>query len=148
MWINTISQAGYVKNLHVIITCSSRNLREGEEIRETKAALNCESGNIKWQSAKKSHVLTFSKGQKDIVICLSIKRPGARVYRLKGSQRQPIAGINDTGFIGCYKSECQHVSFLFQVDDNYRGPKNLFYSYSGYIDISKNTCRAFKRRLL
>lgn len=99
--------------------------------------LNCESGNIKWQNAKKSHVLTFFKGQEDLVVCLTINRPGARVYRLKGSQRQPIAGVNDTGFIGCYKSECKHVSFLFQVDDNYKGPKNLNYAYSGYLDISK-----------
>ena len=75
------------------------------------------------------------------MVCLSITRPGARIYRTKGSQRQLIAGVNDTGLVGCFKSECKHVSFLFEVDENYNGPKNLLYKYSGYIDISKNIVR-------
>jgi hypothetical protein len=117
---------------------SSRNLKVGEEFRETRVSLNCEKGEIRWLSAKKRHVLTFFKGHKDLTVCLSVIRPGARVYRLRGSQRQLIAGVNDTGFLGCYKSECKHVSFMFEVDEDYSGPKNLVYEYSGYIDISKS----------
>lgn len=110
---------------------------EGEHFRETRVPLNCERGEIRWLSARRSHLLTFSKANKDLVVCLSVTRPGARVYRTKGSQRQLIAGVNDTGFLNCFKSECKHVSFLFEVDEDYRGPKNLVYSYSGYLDISK-----------
>ena len=110
---------------------------EGEEFRDTRVSLNCEAGDIKWLSARKSHLLTFTRGGKDIVVCLSVVKSGARVYHVKGTQRRLIAGVNDTGFLNCFESECKHVSFLFEVDDNYSGPKNLFYSYSGYIDISK-----------
>ena len=113
-------------------------MKVGEEFRETRVSLNCEKGEIRWLSAKKRHVLTFFKGHKDLTVCLSVIRPGARVYRLRGSQRQLIAGVNDTGFLGCYKSECKHVSFMFEVDEDYSGPKNLVYEYSGYIDISKS----------
>lgn len=109
----------------------------GETIRETRVTLNCDRGDIKWLSARRSHLLTFTKANKDLVVCLSVKRAGARVYRTNGAQRQLIAGVNDTGFLNCFKSECKHVSFLFEVDENYSGPKNLVYSYSGYIDISK-----------
>lgn len=119
---------------------SSRNLKVGEEFRETRVSLNCEKGEIRWLSAKKRHVLTFFKGHKDLTVCLSVIRPGARVYRLRGSQRQLIAGVNDTGFLGCYKSECKHVSFMFEVDEDYSGPKNLVYEYSGYIDIKCAEC--------
>lgn len=105
-------------------------------------SLNCESGDIKWLSAKKRHLLTFEKGNEDLVVCLSVTKPGARVYRTKGTQRQLIAGVNDTGFLNCFQSECKHISFLFEVDDNYNGPKNLLYSYSGYVDISKKNAHA------
>jgi hypothetical protein len=27
---------------------------------------------------------------------------------------------------------------MFEVDEDYSGPKNLVYEYSGYIDISKS----------
>ena len=110
----------------------------GEEFRETRVTLNCQSGDIKWLSARRTHLLTFTKANEDLVVCLSIKRPGARIYRLKGTQRQLIAGENDTGFVDCFESECKHVTFRFEVGEDYSGPKNLVYSYSGYIDISKN----------
>ncbi len=71
------------------------------------------------------------------MVCLTIKRPGARIYRTKGTSKQLLAGVNDTGFVGCFKSECSHVPLLFEVDEDYSGPTNLFYEYSGYIDISK-----------
>jgi hypothetical protein len=89
---------------------------------------------------EKTHILTFTKGNQDLVVCLTVERPGARVYRLKGTQRLLIAGENHTGFVDCYESECNHVSFRFQVSDDYSGPTNLLYSYSGYIDIKCPEC--------
>ena len=134
-----------MQNFSVYIPiCSSRNLGEGEYFRETRVSLNCGKGDIRWLSAKRSHLLTFSRGHRDLVICLTVKKAGARIYHTKGSQRNLIAGVNDTGFINCFKSECKHVSFLFEVDEDYNGPKNLAYSYSGYIDISKSIFCVYK----
>ena len=128
--------------LHYFYNFRSRNLAVGEEFRETRVSLNCDRGDIKWLSARKTHVLTFTKANQDLEICLSVTRPGARVYRLKGSQRLLIAGENHTGFINCFRSECKHVTFRFEVPDHYSGPKNLLYSYRGYIDISKTSAAA------
>ena len=121
---------------HLSSLRSIRNHVDGI-IPETRTKLNCERGQIKWTKAKHSHHLTFALNNRDLVLCLTILRSGARIYRPKGTSKQLIAGVNDTGFIGCFKSECGHVPLLFEVDENFNKYKNLLYEYSGYEDISK-----------
>ena len=99
--------------------------------------LRCERGDIRWKYPRNNHLLTFTNSHKDLVVCLTVQKAGARIYRPKGSLRQLIADVNDTGSVGCFKSECSHVSFLFEVDADYSGPNTLTYQYSGYIDTCK-----------
>ena len=118
------------------LCCSVKNHVNGV-IPQTITKLNCERGRIKWKGAKHSHHLSFTLNHRDLVLCLTILRSGARVYRTKETSKQLIAGVNDTGFVGCFKSECNHVPLLFEVDENFNKYTNLLYDYTGYVDISK-----------
>ena len=36
------------------------------------------------------------------------------IYRIKGTSRQPVATANASGDLGCFESECKHLTFYLK----------------------------------
>ncbi len=82
-----------------------------------------------WYKARADHVVTFHHlPSAAFTLCLSRGDPGMKVYQLRGTSRKLLVGSNETGELGCFESECKHLSLYFAVDDSYNAFR-IVYTY-------------------
>ena len=99
--------------------------------------MRCDTGRIDWRSPSYRQVVSLYKNRQSFRVCLTTSSPGAVVYHLKGASRKLVAKGDSAGHIGCFDSECGHVSLLLEADPNRYVPRILMFTYSSKIDKSE-----------
>lgn len=95
----------------------------------TRIASSCEAGSIMWEKPHGSQSVTFLKNT-SFTLCLSSNSTSSPVaiYRLIGPSRRLLIPKYRTGILGCYDSECNHISILIES-----------YNSSGHIELKYET---------
>ncbi len=97
----------------------------------------CSVNQFIWYKASQNHIVTFHHQSSAVsfILCLSRVKPGMSVYQLRGTSRKLIISSNATGELGCFESDCKHISLYFDVDDNL----NVFRSVYTYRSKTVNS---------
>lgn len=77
--------------------------------------LGCETGKLTWFNPKEEWKISFADKKKSFNVCLDSARAGASVYRVEGSARTLLSSNSEPGGIGCWESDCKHVTLLLQA---------------------------------
>ena len=103
---------------------------EFEEPRTSIIVPRCSISRINWINPQYPHIMTFYYNRQSFSICLQSKYPGVAVYRLTGGvPRELVTHGNVSGDVGCFKSQCKHITFLFEPLQNHSLTK-MKYDYN------------------
>lgn len=104
---------------------------EYEETKITHIRPRCPQNGLTWQKAEFKHIVAFSKGYSPFRLCMTLLSPAhVTIYRLRGTSKQLIATAGSSGDLGCFESECKHLTFLMEPDNKLMVNKvKLTYSY-------------------
>ena len=75
----------------------------------------CPLNGLSWRRPRFSHVVVFFKKHWSFRLCFTVHSPGASIYRLKGTSKQPVASSNVSGSLGCLESNCKHLTLKMEV---------------------------------
>lgn len=91
-----------------------------EQLKTTVVTPRCSVNQFVWYKARVDHIVTFHYERSPAFsLCLSRGGTGMSVYQLRGTSRKLLVSSNATGDLGCFESECKHLSLYFDVDDSY-----------------------------
>ena len=96
----------------------------------TTITSSCGAGSVTWESPHGSQAITFLRNT-SFTLCLSSNSASshAAVYRLIGPSRRLLVPKSHDGMLGCYDSQCSHVSLLIE-SQNSSGHVELMYQIS------------------
>jgi len=76
--------------------------------------LACKKGKITWINPEEERAISFTDKKRSFKVCFDSARAGARVYRLESSAKTLASSNSDPGQIGCWESDCKHMTLLVQ----------------------------------
>ncbi|KAL5474046.1 hypothetical protein EMCRGX_G028619 [Ephydatia muelleri] len=96
----------------------------------TMITSSCGAGSVTWENPHGSQAITFLRNT-SFTLCLSSNSASshAAVYRLIGPSRRLLVPKSHDGMLGCYDSQCSHVSLLIE-SQNSSGHVELMYQIS------------------
>ena len=112
-------------------------MSEYQEVPRTRITMRCDTGRIYWRNPSHRQVVSLYKNRQSFTVCLTASHPGVAVYRLKGASRRLVAKGESQEAIGCFESECSHVSLLLEADPDGNFPRVLRFTYNSKIDKSE-----------
>ena len=102
-----------------------------EETKITVIAPNCPMNSLVLKKPRFDHILVFHKLERSFRLCLSMDVPGGRVFRLKGASKQLVAREGASGDLGCFESQCKHLTLMVRPNADMEIPKIQFtYTYN------------------
>eukprot|EP00731_Ephydatia_muelleri_P028401 Em0020g45a len=80
---------------------------------------SCGAGSVTWENPHGSQAITFLRNT-SFTLCLSSNSASshAAVYRLIGPSRRLLVPKSHDGMLGCYDSQCSHVSLLIESQNS------------------------------
>ena len=116
-----IASFAYSMNCTAVLYCRTRHTaqNEFETTRTSTITPRCSTNELIWYEPRHDHVISFKQSKKkSFSICLSRDNGGMSIYQLRGTSRKLLVRSNSTGELGCFESECKHLTLLFEVDSS------------------------------
>lgn len=113
-----------------------------EETKTTEIRPRCSLNEMIWYTPKYNHIVSFQdSSRKPFSICLSRTVQGMNIYQLIGTSRRLLIGANNTGELGCFESQCNHLTLYFEIVSKL--PPKITYRYRSAVINSKLTNTLF-----
>lgn len=96
----------------------------------SRIAPRCPLNGLTWRKPRFSHIVVFHRRNRPFQLCMNLHSPGMAIYRLKGTSKQPVASANASGNLGCFESECKHLTFLIQPKIDGMAVQRLQFTYN------------------
>ncbi len=97
----------------------------------------CSVNQFIWYRPRQDHIVTFHQSRQSFTLCLSRVGEGMSIYQLRGTSRKLLAGSNATGELGCFESECKHLTLYFDVESSLKVSR-ISYTYRSKIVNSES----------
>ena len=102
-------------------------------------APRCPLNGLTWREPLFGHIVVFHRRHRSFKLCLTLQSPGMEVHRLKGTSRQLVATANASGSLGCFESECKHLSFRLVPKVEGDALRRIRFTYT-YNETKSKSC--------
>lgn len=95
---------------------SARSLYEETKISmiSPRPRQQCPLNGLSLMDPRFNHIVVFFKRNRSFHLCATLHDPGMATYRIKGTSKQLIERSNSSGSLGCFESECKHLTILME----------------------------------
>jgi len=111
----------------VIASYCEKSLHCRGEGKIVRMDLSCPRRQLLWINPVGERVIRFTDKKRSFTVCLDSPHAGTSVYRLEGIAKTLVSGNSQSGRVGCFKSDCKHVTLSMQSSP---GASTLQYTYT------------------